>query len=449
VIGSIKNVSHKIGIDRTIALTLVTRIIQATSGIVSIFFIAKYLSVNEQGYYYTFASIIAIQIFFELGLSGIITQYAAHEFAHLSWDREHVLVGDEYYKSRLSSLLKFCVKCFAIIAVILFVVLIIVGFVFFEKYNFSNAVSWKNPWIILCISTSLNLFIDPILAFFDGIGEIKDMSKVRLIQKLINIILLFLFFCLGLKLYSAALASLIAISINYFQIASSKRFRLLKNIWKEKKKETINYYKEIFPFQWRIALSWISGYFIFQLFNPVIFATEGPKAAGQMGMTLNALNGISTLSMSWITTKIPLLSSLISKKDHRQLNAIFNTTVKQLFFINLIAVVFFIIIILVLYQFNVEFVTRFLGVTPLVLLSITIVVNQLIFSWATYLRCHKQEPFLINSVVIGLLCAFSTIVFGRIYGLIGIVLGYAFINVFIGLPWAYNIFKIKKRLWYK
>ena len=37
------------------------------------------------------------------------------------------------------------------------------------------------------------------------------------------------------------------------------------------------------------------GYFIFQLFNPVLFATEGAVVAGQMGMTLAALNGIKHL----------------------------------------------------------------------------------------------------------------------------------------------------------
>ena len=56
--------------------------------------------------------------------------------------------------------------------------------------------------------------------------------------------------------------------------------------------------QEIFPFQWKIALSWISGYLIFQLFNPVLFATEGSKIAGQMGMTMVAISGISSISIS-------------------------------------------------------------------------------------------------------------------------------------------------------
>ncbi|MFK2504393.1 hypothetical protein ACIXPB_19920, partial [Bacteroides fragilis] len=88
----------------------------------------------------------------------------------------------------------------------------------------------------------------------------------------------------------------------------------------------MDYKTEIFPYQWKIALSWISGYFIFQLFNPVLFATEGAVIAGQMGMTLAALNGIQSLSLSWMTTKIPLYSGLIAQKQYRQLDIIFNRT---------------------------------------------------------------------------------------------------------------------------
>jgi hypothetical protein len=79
----IKRSSNIIGIDGAIAFTLLSRIIQAGGGIVSLIFIAKCLTKVEQGYYYTFGSILAIQIFFELGLSNIITQFVAHENADL------------------------------------------------------------------------------------------------------------------------------------------------------------------------------------------------------------------------------------------------------------------------------------------------------------------------------------------------------------------------------
>jgi O-antigen/teichoic acid export membrane protein len=434
--------------DGTIALTIIGRIIQAGGGVSSLFFIAFFLTKDEQGYYYTFTSILAINVFFELGLSGIITQYVAHEFAHLKMKDNGEVEGEAYYVSRLSSLLHFCIKWFGIISIALLFILIAAGFYFFNTYHPNAAVEWQTPWIILCIATSLNLFIDPLLAYFDGLGQVKDMALVRLIQRVSFIVILFTCFALGFKLYSSAIASLLSILINYVQIIFSRRRMILQQIWIAKSEWVINYLQEIFPYQWRIALSWISGYFIFQLFNPVLFAVEGPVVAGQMGMTLQALTGVSALSMSWITTKVPLLSAYIAKKEYHELDNIFNLTVKQLAMINLLLMAVLLSFVFGLNHFHISLSNRFLPLLPTFLLSLVTFVNQYIFSWATYLRCHKQEPFLINSIVGGILCALSTIVLGKYYGLTGVVYGYSFITVVIALPWSFMIFTNKRALWH-
>ena len=109
------------------------RVIQAIGGVVSIFFVAKYLTDIEQGFYYTFGSIVAIQVFFELGLNGIITQYVAHEASYLSWEISTKLSGEKKYRSRLASLLHFCAKWYLFFSVILFITLTIVGLFFFSQ----------------------------------------------------------------------------------------------------------------------------------------------------------------------------------------------------------------------------------------------------------------------------------------------------------------------------
>ena len=79
-------VTQKLGVDKAIFYTLVGRSLGIPVSVLTIFFIARYLSPEEQGYYYTFGSIVALQVFFELGLTGIITQFVAHEASHLSWN---------------------------------------------------------------------------------------------------------------------------------------------------------------------------------------------------------------------------------------------------------------------------------------------------------------------------------------------------------------------------
>jgi O-antigen/teichoic acid export membrane protein len=446
----IVNTVKLLGIDGAIFFTLMGKIVQASGGIISIYFISRYLNLIEQGYYYTFGSILSIQIFFELGLSGVITQFVAHEVALLKWEKGVYLVGPEESLSRLSSLLRFCIKWFSFLAFILFIILLIVGIFFFRKYGLKdNTVDWIFPWIIISIATSCSFILSPILAFLEGLGKIKSVATIRLIQQLFQITLFFIFLVLKFKIYSSPIAYLFAILIIPLIINNSNNSLILKNIWGQIKFSKIDYFEEIFPFQWRIALSWISGFFMYQLFNPVIFATDGPIVAGQMGVSLVVLNGVLSISISWVSTKIPLFSNLIAKKEFSQLDSLFKKTIIQTSSVSLIGV-FILIFSLYLFQINnIPLRNRFLPMMPFIILAVSTFVNQFVAALAIYLRCHKKEPFLIFSFVLAVLTTISTLLFGKLYGLKGVTFGYSFLTIFVSFPWAVLIFNNKRKLWHQ
>ena len=359
-----------IGIDKSISYTITARLIQAIGTLANLFLISRILSSNEQGYYYTFGSIIAIQVFFELGLNTIIIQFVAHEVAHLNLNKDLMFEGPEIHKSRLSSLLHFCIKIFIKLSFLLFFVLLITGYIFFSKYsNHSLKINWLNPWILLCLSTSLMLIINPIMGFFQGLGMVKDTARIFLIQQIFSILFSIAILYNNGGLWALGVSNLVSFLIAVSWILFTFRIKLLLYIYNSISIWKINYRKEIFPYQWKIALSWISGFFIFQLFNPVLFATEGPSVAGKMGMSLTALNGISSLSMSWISTKVPLFSNYIAKNDFINLDLIFKKTLKRLLIICAILILIFLSIIFVLNFFKIEFADRFLSIRYLLALS--------------------------------------------------------------------------------
>ena len=131
----LRRLQRLLGIDGAISYTIMGKGVGVITTIFTVFFIARYLSPDEQGYYYTFASILSIQVFFELGLNNIITQFVAHEASYLTLNQELKFEGPERNKSRLADLLRFCVKWYAIFAVILLVALLVVGVFFFKKYS--------------------------------------------------------------------------------------------------------------------------------------------------------------------------------------------------------------------------------------------------------------------------------------------------------------------------
>jgi hypothetical protein len=172
-----------------------------------------------------------------------------------------------------------------------------------------------------------------------------------------------------------------------------------------------------------------------------------------MGMTIQALNAIQVLSMSWQNTKVPLYSSLISLKEYKKLDDIFKKTLFQMVPVCLSLLFLLFGFIAVLNYMEIELngnliSDRFLDFKPMCFLAIAFFANIFVFSWATYLRCHKKEPFLVQSIVMGILSCCSTLVLGRLYGAYGITIGFMVLTVGLSFPWAIYIFVTKKRAWH-
>ena len=450
----LKRINAKIGIDSAIAYSSGARVIQSLASIGTLFFISTYLSGVEQGFYFTFGSIVAVQVFFELGLTGIMTQYVAHEASHITLSENNTFQGEKRYCSRLASLVRFCTKWYLILSVFVFLFLLIVGYIYFSKYGDSQSevAEWKLPWILVCIGTAIKLFQSPFTSILSGLGYIRDVSKITFYQQLTIPIFTCVGLIFGLKLYVLGIGYILSVVVWQVYVSNKGLLSILINLLKSEITEKVDYLKEIFPYQWRIALSWVSGYFIYQLFNPVLFATEGAVVAGQMGMTLQVLSAIQSFSLSWLNTKIPLYSKLIANNNYIELDTVFNKTLKQMTTVCAFLLVLFFVFICALQIFSVEIngkviADKFLKIAPLVLMIIPVYIQQYSNSWATYLRCHKKEPFLIISVVSGILCMLSTMGLNHIWGLSGIVGGYFCIQVIV-FPWSYYIFKTRKNQWH-
>ena len=72
-------------VDRAIAYALLSKVWLLFAGPITLYLISLYLTPEMQGFYYTFLSLVALQVFIELGFYVVITQFASHEWAHLSF----------------------------------------------------------------------------------------------------------------------------------------------------------------------------------------------------------------------------------------------------------------------------------------------------------------------------------------------------------------------------
>ena len=128
----IKKIFSKSGIDLPIFYTSFSNLIGIFGNIFTLFLIITFLTKTEQGFYFTFGSILSLQIFFELGFNAVITQFSSHEMANLVIDK-NTIIGNNVNLSRLASLLRLIVKWYSTLFIFLLVFLIFSGLIFFSS----------------------------------------------------------------------------------------------------------------------------------------------------------------------------------------------------------------------------------------------------------------------------------------------------------------------------
>jgi hypothetical protein len=76
------------------------------------------------------------------------------------------------------------------------------------------------------------------------------------------------------------------------------------------------------------------------------------------------------------------------------------------------------------------------------------IVNTAVFAEALYLRAHKQEKFLLNSIATAILTGSSTYFFGKYIGAQGIVIGYLAVALCVSFGIGTFTFMKYRRIWH-
>lgn len=433
--------------DRAIGFTVLARFWASAAGLVTVSLIARFLSPAEQGYYYTFGSLVALQIVFELGFSFVIMQLASHERAHLTITEKYEIFGDAVAHSRLASVIQKSVRWYSVAAFLMASTVLPVGFYFFSTHQQpGQSVLWRLPWCLDALMAVLNFQLDPLLSFLEGCGYVPEVARLRFTQSVVGSLLAWgaLVSKHGLFAPSMMLLGMACASLVWLMGKRKLLFGLLRRATGTNR---IHWNREVWPFQWRIAISWFCGYFIFWLFNPVLFAFRGPIEAGQMGMSLSLANAIQAIAVSWVSTKSAPFGTLIAQKQFRILDQKFFQALKQAVVVSVAGAFVAWIGCIYLNVRHFRFAQRLLDPVLIATLMLYMIINVIVFSQAYYLRAHKQEVFFVNSLVGAVAATLCTFIFGRYYGATGIVVSCCIGNV-LGLVWATYKFRKYRRIWH-
>jgi hypothetical protein len=167
-----------------------------------------------------------------------------------------------------------------------------------------------------------------------------------------------------------------------------------------------------------------------------------------MGMSLNVASALQTIAISWINTKSAPFGTMIARRQYIELDRIFFRALRQSVTVCAIGAAILLAALTFINYLNIPFSHRLLPTQDVGLLFCAVTINIVVFAEALYLRAHKQEKFLLNSVLTALFVAASTLYFGRLYGARGMIVGYLTTVLVISLGQGTYTFLKYRKIWH-
>jgi hypothetical protein len=408
-------------LDSESILGIGSKLANSGSFFVSAMLTSVYLSLEQQGLFFTLLSFATLTVIVELGLNTVIIQFTSHEIALIDHSPdEEARAG---VSSRLRSIGRFAFFWFWCGAVIFFVLVGAAGFVFFHGVRDANAVL-PGPWIALVFLVAIDLSLNPFWSLLEGARRISTVYGYRMAKALLMGAGTWLALIMGLGLWALPIGFLVTLPLALWPIATNKAFFL--TFLAQPDRGAVSWTSEIMPLQARLALSWVSGYFAQWALTPITLKLFGSAIAGQVGLSLALAGGISTIAYSVVQVKSARFGHLVATRQFAALDKVALRQGAIAFVLSLLGSLVLLGIAIAVDHLGYRVAHRLLPPQILAVFLFGSILQQATLPLAVYLRAFKREPFMWVSVMSALLLALALSVGGILFGIRGFALGYLF-----------------------
>jgi len=443
----IRHVLRWMEVDRAVSYGIMAVAVGVLGTPITMVLITRSLTPVMQGFYYTFASILALQSFIELGLCTVVVNAASHEWTRLQLNERGAIVGDENALSRLVSLGRFVFHWYAI-GIVLFVAGVGMGGYLFFSRQAAEGVHWVGPWWLLVVLSGLVFWAVPFGALLEGCNQVTTIQRFRFTQVALQYAGLWVTFLLGGQLWAAAAATGVVVLRHIYLLGFQYR-NFFQPFFSRPSGARIHWRTELWPMQWRLAVSDTSSFFLMYAFTPVMFHYHGAVVAGRMGMTMSAVFMLQGLIVrTWLPPKVPRFGMLIAGRDYDALDRLWwRTTRASVVVVSAGCAAAW----LVVYGLNVlglRLAGRLLSPSQTALLLLATVFVVVGYCETVYLRAHKREPLMVLNVVTSLLMGLLVWGLGSRFGPTGAAVAYLLVVAVVSLPWETAIWLRRKAEWH-
>ena len=375
--------------SRELTLILSQRLWQAVAGLVTVVFVIRYLSAEEQGWYYTFVSLAALYSVFEMGLSSALVQSVGHVFPGLRWLPKGNLEGlrADLFKSFLGQ----AVRVYLRLAIAFALFILLIGFAYFslKSQPSEDFGYWTGPWLGLVLATGSAMMTLPLLAIVEGTGAIVEVYSVRLLQGVVGAASCWVMLATGASLWATAAVPAAATLVALIWVLCYRRDTMSMAV-STPDPIAFNWQTKISHLQWRVSISWIGIYIMSQLATPILFYFQDPVVAGQMALSLTVAQMLGIVAQASMARVVPAMSAAVAADSWQELDRLFRRGLIGFFVVFVLglmgAVLAYALISTTTYA------TRLLPVAQLIELVIFVFFYQFNAALSSQLRAFSREP---------------------------------------------------------
>ena len=299
------------------------------------------------------------------------------------------------------------------------------------------------------LATGAGLLLTPVLITLEGTNQVEAVHGTKLLQSVGSRLASAAAILGGAGLLAIAASRLASLACGLVGLHRSRARAHWSSLTTSRRPDatTFRWKRDIWPLQWKLALSWLSGYLLYSLFTPILFAFHGPELAGRMGLTLAAASAIGSAAFAVVATKVPRLAMHAATSTYREMDALFRQATRSSVAVAAAGAAVFFVGLVAARELVPSVASRFLPPFETAALLVTIVLQQVRYAIGSYLRAHKEEPLVLLSAAEALVALPLLTLLGKSFGATGMVAGFLALTTLTLVPAAW-IFERCRTLWH-
>jgi hypothetical protein len=416
---------------------MIGRLWMIMTGPVTILFLAIYFTPGAQGYFVTFITLAAARTVAELGLGQVIVVKVAQ--LHRQDGGQDFAVSPE-----VAGLVQFTAKWFAWAGLLVGVGLSLIGMALFSARSELPLGQWLPPWIALSALVGIDVALSGLLYPLEGAGQVTSVYFCRMVRSFVNTLILWLFILLGFELWSISIG--LAASLlwaTYFLYSKGKL--VLTALRRNAHVARVDWLAEVFPAQWRIALSSTAEYVGFFTIVPLMYVMHGAIVAGQVGVTWQLTLAVSSIAGALVFARLPEFSRLAKTGSVRELDNLLLSTSLISMAVCLVGATGVAVGVLVLEKVDTQIASRLLPFDEVVIALIGVLIWHFNLTIVAYLRAHGGDPYLPASLTGATLLFVANVTLGQWFGPTGMLWGYVLTGICVMVPLSVYLLQRKRR----